>query len=85
MLPKRRSQLATLSVYFEQRRVGTIDIDKNGPGTVATDGAVAAAAAIATAAADDIGASAANHACAAILACSEVARRQRVVTMRARD
>ena len=24
--------MATLSVYFEQRRVGTIDIDKNGPG-----------------------------------------------------
>ena len=23
--------MATLSVYFEQRRVGTIDIDKNGP------------------------------------------------------
>src|SRR5258705_2256660 len=32
MLPKRRSRMATLSVYFEQRRVGTIDIDKNGPG-----------------------------------------------------
>src|SRR5262245_54421943 len=24
--------MATLPVYFEQRRVGTIDIDKNGPG-----------------------------------------------------
>ena len=24
--------MATLAVYFEQRRVGTIDIDKNGPG-----------------------------------------------------
>ena len=24
--------MASLSVYFEQRRVGTIDIDKNGPG-----------------------------------------------------
>src|SRR3954454_24663788 len=32
MLPMRRSRMATLSVYFEQRRVGTIDIDKNGPG-----------------------------------------------------
>src|SRR5499427_10395114 len=33
MLPKSwRSRMATLPVYFEQRRVGTIDIDKNGPG-----------------------------------------------------
>src|SRR4249920_2500256 len=33
MLPKSwRSRMATLVVYFEQRRVGTIDIDKNGPG-----------------------------------------------------
>src|SRR5215468_8636307 len=24
--------MATLPVYFEQRRVGTVDIDKNGPG-----------------------------------------------------
>src|SRR6266481_5739338 len=32
MLAKRRSRMATLSVYFEQRRVGTIDIDMNGPG-----------------------------------------------------
>src|SRR5215467_14134532 len=32
-LPKSwRSRMATLSVYFEQRCVGTIDIDKNGPG-----------------------------------------------------
>src|SRR5215475_5134770 len=32
-LPKSwRSRMATLPVYFEQRRVGTIDIDKHGPG-----------------------------------------------------
>ena len=29
---RRRSRMAHLPVYFEQRRVGTIDIDKNGPG-----------------------------------------------------
>ena len=33
ILPKRRrSRMASLAVYFEQRRVGTIDVDKGGPG-----------------------------------------------------
>src|ERR1700730_7761437 len=31
-LKRRKSRMTGLPVYFEQRRVGTIDVDKSGPG-----------------------------------------------------